>query len=53
MCVIGRIVETEAYVGTCDKASHARSRRIGVEYVEIYKEKLWRFYINRNKYVSR
>ena len=31
----------------------ARSKRIGVDYAGIYKDKPWRFYIDRNKFVSR
>jgi len=31
----------------------ARSKRIGVDYAGLYKEKLWRFYIEGNEYVSR
>lgn len=29
------------------------SKRIGIEYAEEYKEKLWRFYIKNNNYISR
>lgn len=31
----------------------ARSKRIGVDYAGIYKDKLWRCYIDSNKFVSR
>jgi len=39
-----------------DNCSHfkiARSKRIGVDYAGTYKDKLWRFYIDGNKFVSR
>ncbi len=29
------------------------SKRIGIEYAKEYKEKLWRFYIKNNKFISR
>lgn len=37
----------------CSRFKVARSKRIGVNYAGIYKDKLWRFYIDGNKFVSR
>ena len=30
-----------------------RAKRIGIDYAEEYKDKLWRFYIKNNKFISK
>jgi 3-methyladenine DNA glycosylase Mpg len=52
---IGRIVETEAYLGPHDAASHSSVRRprIGVGYAGKWAKRRLRFYIQGSPHISR